>query len=105
MAEAAVGKRIKISKMQQHMMLAVLGASLVFGISVVISIFFIKYIVFYTKVIDAKDQSISNYYKALEFVKRLQTENIPIRTLISVSQKISISPKSLEHSDIMFLLA
>ena len=66
MAEVAVGKRIKISKIQQHMMLAALGTSLVFGVSLVFSIFFIKYISFNSKVIAKEDESISNYYKAIK---------------------------------------
>lgn len=66
MAEAAVGKRIKISKIQQQQMLAVLGASLIFGVSLVFSIFFVKYIIFNSKVIDAKDTAISNYYTAIK---------------------------------------
>ena len=61
----AVGKRIKITKIQQHMLLAALGTSLVFGVSLVFSIFFTKYIIFNTKVIDEKDKSISNYYTAI----------------------------------------
>ena len=47
--ELAVGKRIRISKMQQHILLIVLVTSLVFGVSLVLSIYFIKYIVFNTK--------------------------------------------------------
>lgn len=66
MAEAAVGKRIKISKIQQQQMLAVLGASLVFGVSLVFSIFFVKYIIFNSKVIEEKDTAISNYYTAIK---------------------------------------
>jgi hypothetical protein len=65
MAEAAVGKRIKISKIQQQIMLAVLGTSLVFGVSIVFVIFFIKYIAFNTSIIKAKDESISNYNAAI----------------------------------------
>lgn len=61
----AVGKRIKITKIQQHMLLAALGTSLVFGVSLVFSIFFTKYIIFNTKVIDEKDKSIANYYTAI----------------------------------------
>ncbi len=68
MAEIAVGKRIKISKIQQHMMLAVLGASLVFGVSLVLSIYFVKYIIFNTTVINEKDVAIENYYKAISNV-------------------------------------
>ena len=65
MAEAAVGKRIKITKIQQQMLLAALGTSLVFGVSIVLSIFFVKYIIFNSKVIAEKDVSIENYYKAI----------------------------------------
>ena len=46
--EVAVGKRIKIDKTKQQIMLLVLGASLVFGVCLVFSVFFIKYINFNT---------------------------------------------------------
>lgn len=75
MAEVAVGKRIKISKIQQHMMLAALGTSLIFGISLVFSIYFIKYISFNTKVIGEKDKAISNYYKTIKNVGICTTTN------------------------------
>lgn len=65
MAEAAVGKRIKITKIQQQQMLAILGASLVFGVSLVFAIYFVKYINFNSRVIAAKDESINNYYTAI----------------------------------------
>lgn len=63
--EVAVGKRIRISKMQQHILLIVLVTSLVLGVSLVLSIYFIKYIVFNTKIIAAKDQAIDNYGKTI----------------------------------------
>ena len=75
MAETAVGKRIKISKIQQHMMLAALGTSLVFGVSLVFSIYFIKYISFNTKVISEKDTAISNYNIAIKNVGICTTKN------------------------------
>jgi hypothetical protein len=68
MAEVAVAKRIKINKIQQQMMLAVLGASLILGVALVFSIFFIKYIKFNIQVIDEKDKSISNYYTTIKNV-------------------------------------
>lgn len=68
MAGVSVGKRIKISKIQQHMMLAILVASLVFGVSLVLSIYFVKYIMFNTKVIDEKDAAITTYYEAISNV-------------------------------------
>lgn len=75
MAEAAVGKRIKISKIQQHMMLAALGTSLIFGVSIVFSIYFVKYIDFHTRVIAEKDKAISNYYKTIKNVGICTTTN------------------------------
>ena len=63
--ELAVGKRIRISKMQQHILLIVLVTSLVFGVSLVLSIYFIKYIVFNTKIIAAKDEAIIGYEKTI----------------------------------------
>ena len=75
MAEVAVGKRIKISKIQQQMMLAALGTSLVVGAALVFSVFFVKYIVFNTTIIKEKDEAISNYYKAIKNVGICTTKN------------------------------
>lgn len=58
-------KRVKISKVQQQMMLAVAGASVVFGISIVLSIHFIQYMSFYGKVLAAEDVSIDGFYASL----------------------------------------
>lgn len=66
MAEVAVLKRLKINKIQQQIMLAVLAASLVVGTSIVFMIYFGKYIAFNTTVISEKDKSISNYYSAIK---------------------------------------
>lgn len=68
MAEVSVGKRIKINKMQQQMMLAVIGTSLAFGVCLVLSVYFIKLINFNSKVITAKNESIKNYYTAIKNV-------------------------------------
>ena len=68
MAEKAVGKRIKISKIQQQIMLAVLGTSLVFGVCLVFSVFFVKYIIFNSTVISEKDKAIEDYYSAISSV-------------------------------------
>lgn len=63
--KAAEGKRLQISKAQQLTMLEVLGASLVLGACIVLSIFLIKYIKFNTKVISAKDKSIASYNESI----------------------------------------
>jgi len=55
--------------MQQHILLIVLVTSLVFGVSLVLSIYFIKYIVFNTEIIAAKDEEnkIEGFIRSLLF--------------------------------------
>lgn len=64
----ALGKRIKITKTQQQILLAVLGASLAVGICAVLAIYFVKTIFFNAKVITAKDEAIVNYEKTIKNV-------------------------------------
>ena len=61
----AVSKRKKISKSQQEITLFALLTSLIFGVCLVLTIYCIKNIKFNGKVIEAEDQSISNYSKTL----------------------------------------
>ena len=46
MTEKSFGKRFRMNKLQQQMMMAALGASLLLGVSVVVSIYLIKYMNF-----------------------------------------------------------
>lgn len=62
------GKREKISKAQQYTMLEVLGASLVLGACIVISVFLIKYIKFNTQIIAAKNDAIAEYDETIRNV-------------------------------------
>ncbi len=55
------GKRLRISKAQQYTMLEVLGASLVLGTCMVISLFLFKYIKFNTEIITQKGAAINDY--------------------------------------------
>lgn len=64
----ATGKRERISKAQQYTILEVLGASLVLGACVVLSIFLIKYIDFNTLIITEKNEAISEYDQTLRNV-------------------------------------
>ena len=64
----AIGKRIKITKTQQHILLAVLGASLATGICAVLAVYLVKTISFNAKVIAAKDEAIVNYEKTIKNV-------------------------------------
>ena len=64
----AEGKRQKISKAQQITMLEVLGASLVLGTCIVLSIFLIKYIKFNSTIIGAKNEAIATYDQSIRNV-------------------------------------
>ena len=70
--EVAVGKRIRMNKMQQQMLGAVLLTSIVVGACAVLAIFFIKYIVFNSKVITEKDTAIVTYEKSLKSADSLK---------------------------------
>lgn len=61
-------KRKKISKAQQLTMVEVLGASLVLGTCLVLSIFMGKYISFNTRIITAKDEAIMAYDQTIRNV-------------------------------------
>lgn len=62
----AVTKRTKISKTQQETLLITLVSATILGICGVLFVFFIKYINFNSKVIEAKDQAISDYEKTIK---------------------------------------
>lgn len=64
----AVKKREKISRAQQYTMLEVLGASLVLGTCMVLSLFLIKYIKFNATVIGEKNQAIMDYDQTIRNV-------------------------------------
>lgn len=64
--EFAIGKKLKISKAHQNILLAVLGASVVLGVAMVLSVWLIKYIAFNKKVITAKQEAIVDYSKMIE---------------------------------------
>lgn len=64
----AVSKRSKISKTQQQTMFIVLIASIIVGVSAVLGIYFFKTIKFNSKVIEAKDEAISDYEKTIKNV-------------------------------------
>lgn len=57
----STGKRLMISKAQQYTMLEVLGASLILGTCMVVSLFLFKYIRFNTEIITEKGAAINEY--------------------------------------------
>lgn len=66
--EVAIGKRAKISKAQQNMILAVFGASVVLGISLALVMHFIKLIGFNADIISAEDKAIVAYSGVIESI-------------------------------------
>ena len=61
-----ISKRLKISQAQQTILLAVGMASILLGVAIVLSVYFIKYISFNGKVIEAKDAAIADYSSAIK---------------------------------------
>ncbi|MBQ8996836.1 hypothetical protein IJ095_02300 [Candidatus Saccharibacteria bacterium] len=61
----AIGKRLKISRAQSNMLGAVAGAAIVLGASLVLGVYFLKYIRFNAAVISAKDDAIEGYSNAI----------------------------------------
>ena len=76
--EVALKKRIKISKTQQQILLAVLVTSLVLGVTAMVAVWAVKYISFNARVIAAKDESISDYEKTIKNVEGLR-DNIMLK--------------------------
>lgn len=64
----ADNKRARITRAQQFTLVEVLGASLVLGACIVLSIFLIKYIKFNTQIISEKNQAITNYDQTIRNV-------------------------------------
>lgn len=66
--EVAIGKRLKISQAQQHMLLAVFGAAIVFGACLAATLYFVKLISFNAEVIAAKEAAIRAYSDTIKNV-------------------------------------
>lgn len=95
--EVAVGKRAKISKAQQNMILAVFGAAVFLGIAVSLVIHFIKQISFNTRIIIAEDQAIDAYS---EVIKSVGICKAPRAKAYSSSELDDCNPNSIEVSEI-----
>ena len=62
----AIAKKVRISKSQQTMLGAVACASLILGVCLVFSVYFLKYIKFNSVVISEKNKAIEGYSSAIE---------------------------------------
>lgn len=74
--EIAIGKRAAIDKASKKMFLAVCGASVVLGLALVGSIYFIKWMSFNGKIIGRKDEVIKNYKSIQSNLEILRTNII-----------------------------
>lgn len=63
--DLAIGKRLKIDKAKQNMLAAVAIASLIFGVSLVFAVYFLRYIKFNSAVISEKNKAIQGYSDAI----------------------------------------
>jgi len=87
---AAIRKRTQIASANRVMFLWVAGVSVVFGISLVIAIFLVQILFFNERVLQAKNQTISNLDTDNDNVKALQDQVNVLNTnqaLISIKAK------------------
>ena len=95
--EVAIGKRAKISEAQQYMLLAVLGASVVLGVAIALTVHFIKQISFNTEVIMAEDKAIVSYS---DVIKTTGICEKPKGEVYSDKELNDCDPNSIEISQI-----
>ncbi len=95
--EIAIGKRAKISEAQQYMLLSVLGASIVLGAAISLTINFIQHISFNTKIIMAEEESIAAYSNV---IKSIGVCKSPSGSVYSDDELNRCDPDSIEVSEI-----
>lgn len=89
----AIAKRVKISKSQQTMLGAVACASLILGVCLVFSVYFLKYIKFNSVVISEKNKAIEGYSSAIENIGICKA---PSGKIYTVSELESCEPDDEE---------
>ena len=65
---SAISKRLKLSQAQQYLLLAVLVATVIVGVTIALSMNFIKKISFNVEVISKKDQAIVEYSTGIKTI-------------------------------------
>ena len=95
--EVAISKRLKISEAQQHIILAVLGASLFLGVAIALVVHLIKQISFNTDVIIAQDQSIVAYS---DLIKNIGVCKSPSGSVYSDADLAKCDPNNIDLEDI-----
>lgn len=95
--EITLTKNLKISEAQQYMILAVLGASLVFGVSIALVIRFTNQISFNTKIIMEEEKAIADYSHVIEEIGICKS---PRGSTYSDSELEACDPASIEVSEV-----
>ncbi|MBQ6375351.1 hypothetical protein IJJ37_00210 [Candidatus Saccharibacteria bacterium] len=95
--EIAILKRAKISKAQQYMLLAVLGAALVLGASLAVTLHAVNQISFNSNVIAAEEQAIVTYSNA---VKNIGICKKPAGEVYNLDEIKACNPNSVSISSV-----
>ncbi len=95
--EIAIGKRAKITKAQQNMLLSVGVASIILGVSTALTIRFIQQISFNSKVIATEEESIVAYSDA---IKSIGVCKSPKGTIYTEDELGSCFPDSIDTASI-----
>ncbi len=93
----ATSKKIKISEAEQHVILAVLGATVVLGASAALISHFVNQISFNSKVIAEEEASIANYS---DVIKNTGVCKAPSGSVYSDSELENCDPDAIEVSEI-----
>lgn len=94
---APVTKRAKIDSAQRTMLIGVFIASLVVAASIVLIVYFVRYIAFNAKVIGAKDAAITGYSDA---IKNSGACKKPKGKIYTDAELQSCSPNDIETDDV-----
>lgn len=97
MKEIALGKRAKISQAQQHMILAVFGASIFLGAAIAVVMNSATKVSFNAKVIEAEDKSITAFSNT---IKNIGICKKPSGSVYSDEELRKCDPNSTDTSDV-----
>lgn len=90
-------KKIKIDKAQQNMLGAVAGTAFILGASLVLGVYFLRYIRFDMAIIGAKNEAIEGYSDA---IKSIGVCKAPRRTIYTDKELESCDPNDVYASDV-----
>lgn len=95
--EVAIGKRAKISQAQQNMIVAVIGASVVLGVAIALTVHFVRQIMFNATVIATEEKSIAAYSNT---IKSIGVCKSPSGAVYSEDELKKCNPNSIEVSEV-----